>query len=74
MPLSGHAVVLTGAAGGIGKAIALAFAAEGADLVLGDLADGLDAVADEARHRGVRAVAPGSSPSRRSATGYGWST
>ena len=64
MPLSGHAVVLTGAAGGIGKAIALAFAAEGADLVLGDLADGLDAVAAEARHRGVRAVALWSDVSR----------
>lgn len=57
MRLARHAVVLTGAAGGIGTAIALAFAAEGADLVLGDVADGLGAVADGARQRGVRAVA-----------------
>lgn len=64
MRLAGHAVVLTGAAGGIGTAIALAFAAEGADLVLGDLVEGVDAVADEARRLGVRAVALASDVSR----------
>jgi len=64
MRLAGHAIVLTGAAGGIGAAIALAFAAEGADLVLGDVADGLEAVADRARQRGVRAVALSSDVTR----------
>ena len=52
-----HAVVITGAGGGIGRAIALAFAAEGAGLVLNDLADSLEGVADEARRAGGRAVA-----------------
>lgn len=57
MRLADRAVVITGAAGGIGRAIALAFAAEGAALVLGDLADTVDAVAEEARRAGARAVA-----------------
>jgi NAD(P)-dependent dehydrogenase (short-subunit alcohol dehydrogenase family) len=50
-------VVVTGAGGGIGRAVALAFAAEGAALVLGDLADAVDAVAAETRQAGGRAVA-----------------
>jgi NAD(P)-dependent dehydrogenase (short-subunit alcohol dehydrogenase family) len=57
MRLAGAAVVVTGAAGGIGRAVARAFAAEGAALVLGDLGDGVDGVADEIRHAGGRAVA-----------------
>ena len=57
MSFKDHAVVITGAGGGIGRAIALAFAAEGAGLVLNDLADSLEGVADEARRAGGRAVA-----------------
>ena len=49
--------MITGAGGGIGRAVALAFAAEGADVVLTDLSDKVDAVADEARRAGGRAVA-----------------
>lgn len=52
-----HAVVITGAGGGIGRAIALAFASEGASLVLGDLSAAVERVADEARRAGRRAVA-----------------
>jgi meso-butanediol dehydrogenase/(S,S)-butanediol dehydrogenase/diacetyl reductase len=55
--VKGQVIVITGAGGGIGRAVALAFAAEGADLVLGDLAGTVDAVADEARRAGARAVA-----------------
>jgi NAD(P)-dependent dehydrogenase (short-subunit alcohol dehydrogenase family) len=44
------AVVVTGAASGMGKAIALAFAREGSRLALADLnAEGLERTADEAR-------------------------
>ncbi len=51
--LDGKVVFITGAAGGIGRATALAFAAEGADLGLVDRnAPGLAAVADEARALG----------------------
>jgi len=57
MRLPGRVVVVTGAGGGIGRSIALAFAAEGADLVLSDLTESLDAVAEEARHAGVKALA-----------------
>lgn len=57
MRFRNHAVVITGAGGGLGRAIALAFAAEGADLVLSDLTDAVEAVADEARRPGGRALA-----------------
>jgi len=57
MRLPGRVVVVTGAGGGIGRSIALAFAAEGADLVLSDLAESLDGVADETRRAGVKALA-----------------
>jgi NAD(P)-dependent dehydrogenase (short-subunit alcohol dehydrogenase family) len=57
MRLSGRVVVITGAGGGIGRSVALAFSGEGADLVLSDLADGVDGVAEEARRAGVKALA-----------------
>ncbi|MGH7275486.1 MAG: SDR family NAD(P)-dependent oxidoreductase [Candidatus Rokuibacteriota bacterium] len=57
MRFKDHAVVITGAGGGIGRTIALAFAAEGAGVVLSDLADTVEAVAEEARRASGRAVA-----------------
>jgi 3-oxoacyl-[acyl-carrier protein] reductase len=59
MRLQGRTAFVTGASRNIGRAIALAFAAEGADLVLNTRAnrDELEAVADECRKHGVR-VAP----------------
>lgn len=57
--LAGKTAFITGASRNIGRAIALAFAAEGADLVLNTRAnrEELDAVAEECRKSGVRAVA-----------------
>ena len=57
--LKGKTALITGASRNIGRAIALAFAAEGADLVLNTRAnrDELEAVAAECRKAGVRAVA-----------------
>jgi len=56
--LAGRTALITGASRNIGRAIALAFAAEGADLVLNTRANGdeLSAVADECRKSGVRVV------------------
>jgi len=56
--LNGKTALVTGASRNIGRAIALAFAAEGADLVLNTRAnrDELEAVAAECRKAGVRAV------------------
>jgi 3-oxoacyl-[acyl-carrier protein] reductase len=56
--LAGKAALVTGASRNIGRAIALAFAAEGADLVLNTRAnaDELEAVAAECRKAGVRVV------------------
>src|SRR5439155_813753 len=56
MRLSGRVVVITGAGGGIGRSVALAFAAEGADLVLGDLTDSVESAAEDARRIGVKAL------------------
>jgi 3-oxoacyl-[acyl-carrier protein] reductase len=59
MSLAGKTALVTGASRNIGRAIALAFAAEGADLVLNTRAneDELRAVAAECEKTGVRVVA-----------------
>lgn len=68
--LDGRVVIVTGAGGGIGRAHALAFAAEGARVVVNDIGVGLDgspagggsaaqAVVDEIRSGGGEAVASG---------------
>ncbi len=57
MRLRDHVVVITGAGGGIARSIALAFAREGAALVLSDLAESVKAVADEVRGAGAPVVA-----------------
>src|SRR2546422_7677692 len=56
--LQGRTALITGASRNIGRAIALAFAAEGADLVLNTRANAeeLEAVAAECRKAGVRVV------------------
>jgi len=57
--LQGRVALITGASRNIGRAIALAFAAEGADLVLNTRVNGaeLEAVAAECRKAGGRVVA-----------------
>ena len=55
MTLAGRTALITGAAGGIGAAVARAFAAAGADLSLADLKP-VAALADEVRAQGRRAV------------------
>ena len=59
MRLSGRTALITGASRNIGRAIALAFAAEGADLLLNTRVNGeeLAAVAAECRKAGVKVVA-----------------
>ena len=55
--IRGKKALVTGAASGIGRAIALALAREGADLFLVDInAEGLTHVGDEARSHGVAVV------------------
>ena len=58
MRLEGKTALITGASRNIGRAIALAFAAEGADLALNTRVnrDELEAVAEECRKAGVRVV------------------
>jgi len=58
MKLAGRSAFVTGASRNIGRAIALAFAAEGADLVLNTRTnrEELEAVAEECRKHGVRVV------------------
>ena len=58
MRLAGKTALITGASRNIGRAIALAFAAEGANLLLNTRANGdeLEAVAAECRKAGVRTV------------------
>ena len=55
--IDGHVAIVTGAAGGIGRATALRLADAGASVVLVDLvAESLDTVADEVTALGSRAV------------------
>ncbi|MDH4188760.1 MAG: SDR family NAD(P)-dependent oxidoreductase [Betaproteobacteria bacterium] len=57
-PLAGRIAVVTGAASGLGRAMALAFAAEGMHVALADVDEAnLARTADEVRARGVRALA-----------------
>jgi 3-oxoacyl-[acyl-carrier protein] reductase len=58
MRLNGKTALITGASRNIGRAIALAFAAEGADLVLNTRVNRaeLEAVATECRQAGVRVI------------------
>ena len=56
--LEGKVAAVTGAASGLGRSMALAFAAEGMDVALADVDDrALAAVEEEARAKGVRAIA-----------------
>lgn len=55
--LGGRVAIITGASAGIGRAIAIGFAAQGADLVLCDIDDaGLAKTVSDARKSGRRAV------------------
>ncbi|MCA3864142.1 MAG: SDR family NAD(P)-dependent oxidoreductase, partial [Burkholderia sp.] len=55
---NGRTVIITGAGGGLGREYALAFAAEGASVVVNDIRhDAAQAVCDEIARRGGRALA-----------------
>ncbi|MFP3863441.1 SDR family oxidoreductase [Pseudomonas sp. B21-047] len=54
----GRTVIITGAGGGLGRAYALAFAAEGANVVVNDIRrEAAEAVVDEIHTRGGQAIA-----------------
>ncbi len=55
--LRGQSVVVTGGGGGIGGAIARAFAGEGAGVIVADVGDGAATVAEVIRRGGGRAIA-----------------
>ena len=56
----GRTVIITGAGGGLGRAYALAFAREGANVVVNDIrSDAAQQVADEIREQGGQALANG---------------
>jgi len=56
-PLEGKVAAITGAASGLGRSMALAFAAEGMDLALADVDEkGLQETEEAATRRGVRAL------------------
>ncbi len=58
MQLSGKVAIITGAASGMGKAMALGFAREGADVVVADInEEGAQPVVDEIKELGRRSVA-----------------
>jgi NAD(P)-dependent dehydrogenase (short-subunit alcohol dehydrogenase family) len=58
MQLGGKVAIITGAAQGIGRAIALLFAQEGADIVIPDInLKGAESVAEEVRNLGKKAFA-----------------
>jgi NAD(P)-dependent dehydrogenase (short-subunit alcohol dehydrogenase family) len=64
--LDGRVALVTGAAQGVGRGIALAFAAEGARIAVVDLRrDGADATVDECGARGVDALAVTADVGRR---------
>jgi len=66
--LSGKVAVVTGASGGVGRALARALADEGMDLALADIAEqGMTELADELRARGRRAIAVPTDVSDRAA-------
>lgn len=54
MRFQGKSVLVTGAAGGIGRASAVAFAAEGANLVIADIKDSLGETGELCRAQGAR--------------------
>lgn len=54
MRFQGKSVLVTGAAGGIGRASAVAFAAEGANLVIADVKSSLDETAELCRAKGAQ--------------------
>ena len=53
--LAGKNAIVTGAAGGVGKAIALALGEEGANVAIGDIREA-DDVVQECRQFGVTAI------------------
>lgn len=55
MRLQGKTVMITGAGRGLGKTAALMMAAQGADLILCDVSNDVNSVADEAKAMGVNA-------------------
>lgn len=55
--LEGKVALITGGGGGIGRQTAVSLARAGADVVLGDISDNLESVAEEVRNLGRKALA-----------------